>query len=321
MDGIPKPYAKSSFGMKCIKVMLILINVLYLIIAFLMISGATTLKVIFGEYYFELWYASTIDSLSSLWIATGCFLLALSIFGIAAAVKESTMMTNFYGLFLSLIFVLQMAAAITGFTLITQTDGIVRESINSMMYRTTWSNDNNAMDWVQSTFHCCGNDGPSDWENFGRYTTQSHTTDYTTPYYYDWYYSTYQTPSTTSPPPTSTEFYGNKMPQSCCTRDSSYDKDSFRCQTYFTRGCHGPLHQIVSQSVMIWGSSALFIGIVQILGVVSAFMFARTIRRNKTNRDIHRWAIHESLGFDRPVYVDQMGNTEANMDINEVKHI
>lgn len=65
------------------------------IISILMISGATTLKVIFGEYYFELWYASTVDSLSSLWIATGCFLLALSIFGIAAAVKESTLMTNF----------------------------------------------------------------------------------------------------------------------------------------------------------------------------------------------------------------------------------
>lgn len=60
-----------------------------------MISGATTLKVIFGEYYFALWYTSTVDSLSSLWIATGCFLLALSIFGIAAAVKESTFMTNF----------------------------------------------------------------------------------------------------------------------------------------------------------------------------------------------------------------------------------
>ncbi len=140
-----------------------------------MISGATTLKVIFGEHYLELWYASTIDSLSSLWIATGCFLFVLSIMGIAAALKESTMMTNFvsindmiigmrklmqksnlqYGLFMSLVFILQIAAAILGFTLITQTDGIVRESINSMMYRQTYSYDygidNGAMDWVQET--------------------------------------------------------------------------------------------------------------------------------------------------------------------------
>lgn len=64
------------------------------LISFLMISGATTLKIIFGEYYYTLWDASTVDSLSSLWIATGVCLLALSIFGIAAAIKESTMMTN-----------------------------------------------------------------------------------------------------------------------------------------------------------------------------------------------------------------------------------
>jgi len=322
----PPMYKKSSLGMKFMKIILILINVLYLIISFLMISGATTLKVIFGDHYSELWYTSTVDSLSSLWIATGVFLLALSIFGIAAAVKESTMMTNFYGLFLSLIFILQMAAAITGFTLITQANGIVWGSLNQMMYRTTWNYDTSTMDWIQQTFECCGNDGPSDWQNFGRYadTTPSYddwyTTRHTTRYYDDWYPSSettteLETTLSTTPPSTTTEF-PIKMPQSCCVRDSAYDKVSLHCDTYFTRGCHGPLNQIVSQSVMIWGSSALFIGIIQILGIINAFMFARIIRRNKTNRDIHRWAIHESLGFDRPAaYVDQLPNTD------EVKHI
>lgn len=321
MDVHPPIYKKSSLGMKCMKIILILINVLYLIISFLMISGATTLKVIFGEYYFELWYASTVDSLSSLWIATGVFLLALSIFGIAAAIKESTMMTNFYGLFLSLIFILQMAAAITGFTLITQADGIVWGSLNSMMYQGQWNNyDRSAMDWVQETFECCGNDGPGDWENFGRYATASPTPDwyaYTTRPYYDWYSTDVPTTDfydTTIP--TTTEFLGNRMPKSCCVRDSEYNNGALRCDgSYYTRGCHGPLNQIVSQSVMIWGTSALIIGIVQILGVISAFMFARIIRRNKTNRDVHRWAINESMGFDRPAYVDQLPNTD------EVKHM
>lgn len=48
-------------------------------------------------------------------------------------------------------------------------------------------------------------------------------------------------------------------------------------------------------------------------------MFARMIRRNKTNRDIQRWAIHESMGFDKPVYVDQLPNSESHLD--EVKHM
>ncbi len=61
------------------------------------------------------------------------------------------MMNLQYGLFLSLIFVLQIAAAITGFTLITQTDDIVRESMNTMMNRKSWGAEINAMDWVQET--------------------------------------------------------------------------------------------------------------------------------------------------------------------------
>lgn len=48
-------------------------------------------------------------------------------------------------------------------------------------------------------------------------------------------------------------------------------------------------------------------------------MFARLIRRSKTNRDIQRWAIHQSMGFDRPAYVDQLPTQESHAD--EVKHI
>lgn len=43
-----------------------------------------------------------------------------------------------------------MAAAITGFALITETDGIVRESLNSMMYQGQWGHES-TMDWVQQT--------------------------------------------------------------------------------------------------------------------------------------------------------------------------
>lgn len=47
-------------------------------------------------------------------------------------------------------------------------------------------------------------------------------------------------------------------------------------------------------------------------------MYARTIRRSKTNRDVQRWAIHESMGFDRPAYVD-LPASERGPD--EVKHM
>jgi CD63 antigen len=319
MDRLPETEKRNNFGMKCMKYMLFLINVIYLIISFLMISGATTLKVIFGEYYFILWYTSTVDSLTSLYIATGCFLLVLSVFGIIAAVKESTLMTNIYGLILALIFILQMAAAITGFTLITQSSGIVRESLQYLMKRASGmsyspyysshygGNDDGTMDWVQKTFECCGNAGPSDWDGLGKYggTTER-------PWgMYDEYKTT--TESVTERP------LGVRMPQSCCLPDSSYDKINFICNNYFTRGCHGPLYTIVSESVMMIGSSALIIGVVQILGVICAFIFARTIRRSKTDRDIQKWTVNESMSFNRAAYVDQLATSEIHTD--EIKHI
>jgi len=308
MDRFPEPRKNVNFGMKCMKYILILINVLYLIISFLMISGATTLKVIFGEYYFILWYTSTISSLSSLWIATGCFLFVFSILGIVAAVKESTLLTNVYGLFLSLIFILQMASAITGFTLITQSNGIVSSSLNRLMYESSWnSNFLDTINWVQKTFECCGNEGPFDWRNNGIYSTSTRS----------WWDTTTYGPYETT---TTEEELGLKMPQSCCTHNSDYDNINLICDNYFTKGCHGPLQEIVSESVMMIGSSALIIGVVQILGVVCAFMFARTIRRSKTNRDVQRWAIHQSMGFDRPAYVDQVPTQEIRGE-DEVKHI
>lgn len=60
-----------------------------------------------------------------------------------------------YGLLLSLIVILQIAAAITGFTLITRTDGIVWNSLNSMMSRGYWHSEyvtaDKTMDWIQQT--------------------------------------------------------------------------------------------------------------------------------------------------------------------------
>lgn len=96
------------------------------------------------------------------------------------------------------------------------------------------------------------------------------TSDYwgqTKPYYDYWgetttYYDYTTTPTTTLA--TTTQRAGTKMPKSCCIRDTNYDSIYFMCDEYFTRGCHGPLTSILSESVMMIGSSALIIGVVQV---------------------------------------------------------
>jgi len=154
-----------KISLKCARFSLDAISVLQLVLAILMMIGATSIKILFREYHFINYYPS-LHNLPNLWIATGCFLVAFSIFGIFATIKNSTMMLNLYGMLLTFVFILQMSAAITGFALLPQTGAIVDSTISSVMkgyeynerYRST-------MDWIQEHFKCCGNEAYSDWDS------------------------------------------------------------------------------------------------------------------------------------------------------------
>jgi len=283
-----------------------------------MISGGATLKVLLVELI--RW---EFDALSGLWISIGCFLLILSIFGIAAAVRESTLMTNVYGILLSLIFILQMAATITAFVLMGKSSGIAYRSLHVLMGSYDYDYDyRGTMNWLQTTFSCCGNEGPSDYGMVnGQYSTS--TINWRATSTISWWDTTYYTtadpyhPTTTTTSTTTEMKEREKMPQSCCTPNSGY-KDKI-CESHFTSGCHDPLHAFVSESVMRIGSFGLGIAAVQIFGIIGAFLLARIIRRKKTNRDIQRWAYNENMGFDRPAFVDQKSTPETRTD--EIKHI
>jgi len=155
--------SKRKISLKCARFSLDAISVLQLIIAILMMIGATSIKILFREYHFINYYPS-LHNLPNLWIATGCFLIVFSIFGIFATIKNSTMMLNLYAMLLTFVFILQMSAAITGFATLPQTGAIVQSTISSVMnnysenerYRST-------MDWIQNNFKCCGNEAHSDW--------------------------------------------------------------------------------------------------------------------------------------------------------------
>lgn len=48
-------------------------------------------------------------------------------------------------------------------------------------------------------------------------------------------------------------------------------------------------------------------------------MFARSIRRTKTNRDIARWAVEENMDFDKQQHIDQLATVETRPD--EIKYL
>lgn len=113
--------------------------------------------------------------------------------------------------------------------------------------------------------------GPTDWQKFDRFSTPYHY-ETTESYYYrtpDYYYRDHYTTSrdewnlSTDYPTTTTEApRTDLMPASCCVQYSNYV--NLTCENYHMSGCFEPIHDIVSQSIMTIGSSALVFAVVQV---------------------------------------------------------
>lgn len=244
-------------GMRCVKYMLLIINIMFMITAILLMLVGTTIQAIFTDFsrFIDNYFYST----PALLIAVGCIMLLVSTFGCVGAMKESTMLINIYGLFLFLIFILEIAAAIAAFCL----QGDVRDMlIRTMRHSIEEYNTNqliaNDVDFMQRGLECCGIYGPRDWDG----KLENHT---------------------------------DVIPQSCC---KEFKPNSLGiCDEAFRYGCLSKMDFLISQSAMLIATGATTVAFVQFLGVLCAFMLARTIRRNKSIREARRWQLQQSLGI------------------------
>lgn len=86
------------------------------------------------------------------------------------------------------------------------------------------------------------------------------------------------------------------------------------CIQFFEFGCLPRLNYIIEKSAMLIASGALTVAFVQFLGVICAFMLAKTIRRTKSLRAARRWQLQEALGvMTNPFSFDkQMEANSAN---------
>lgn len=87
------------------------------------------------------------------------------------------------------------------------------------------------------------------------------------------------------------------VPDSCCAlmvpNNSTGD---YTCDGFYRDGCLPRLNYIIEKSAMLIATGALTIAFVQFLGVICAFMLAKTIRRTKSIRETRRWQLQQSLG-------------------------
>lgn len=270
-------------GMRCVKYMIFVINVMFLLTAVLLVTVGTAIGTIFGD--FETFIDSHFFSPAQLLVAIGFIMIVVSVFGCIGALRESTAMINIYGLLLALVFILEVAAAISAFALRGQVQEMVRRTINEAMVS---YNSNHyvakSVDFMQSALECCGVESYQDWQFFLDVDTISNSTE--------------NTPMV--------------VPNSCCRSPTMGEL----CEP-FEYGCLSRMEWVVSQSAALVATGATTVAFVQILGSICAFMLARTIRRTKSLRAARRWQLQQSLGImtkpHNPSYT-QMEKSEKNAD-------
>ncbi|KAK4876411.1 hypothetical protein RN001_012833 [Aquatica leii] len=242
-----------DIGMRCIKYMLFVSNFMFVMVGFLLISIGTTISTIYSD--FELFMEAHHFKPAQLIVAIGIIIFLVSMFGCIGAIRESTFLVNLFGMFLSILLILEISAAIAAYVMRSDiSEGIEENMLEALDEYKTMYNAKESWDFMQDRLACCGVHQPYDWKDVKIENG------------------------------TNTGFNGYKfnVPYSCCKY--------FECQNdeIYTHGCLDRLSNIVSESALLLGIGATCVALVQFLGVVFAFMLAKTIRRVKTDEEMRR---------------------------------
>ncbi|XP_057669225.1 tetraspanin-9-like [Diorhabda carinulata] len=258
-----------KLGMRCVKYMIFVANFMFMLIGFLLISIGYTIKAIYND--FDAFLSSHNYKASDLTVAVGIIILIVALFGCIGALKGSVCLVNLYALLLLVIVILEVAITITAYRSRSNLQKTVKEDmLISMDYYPTETN----YIWraTQYNLHCCGVNGPSDWNQYGDQDGYNFSTINSTdsdPYY---------------------------VPASCCVYEHCNNLNSL----YF-KGCLPKIIFIISQSALLLGVGAMCITFIQILGAIFAHLLARSIRKLKTqielDRSTRRQELYESLSI------------------------
>uniref|UniRef100_A0A6M2DS10 Tetraspanin n=1 Tax=Xenopsylla cheopis TaxID=163159 RepID=A0A6M2DS10_XENCH len=266
------PACSQNVGMRCIKIMLTLVNVLFLILGVALISVGTTIHAVYNDVQLLLgadWFSPAL-ALTIL----GVFVLAVTAFGCVGTFKNSTCMINTFGFFLLILFLLEVIVAVSSFAMSGSIHGVIVRRLKTAFheYNTGSSELHERVDFLQQELRCCGINSYRDWYDIMNDTTLP---DSCCSYYRD------------------DDYYGSSSYGS----NSNTSKEP-RC-VYYHWGCARELHYVIDTCAIVLASGTIAICIFQLLGLTFAFQLAKSIRQAKTREDMERWQIlhqeHEPL--------------------------
>ncbi|KAH8374398.1 hypothetical protein KR009_006951, partial [Drosophila setifemur] len=141
------------------------IKSLYQITGIILIAVGAGVGAVYTGY--ELFLAGKFFSIPTFLIVIGAFIIVISFFGCWGALKENYCLVLSFSIMLAIIFILELAAGISGYVLRSDASDLINKSLLASIseYNTdTQSPVTSLWDNVQRDFDCCGVSSFSDWD-------------------------------------------------------------------------------------------------------------------------------------------------------------
>jgi len=236
-----------SGGAKCVKYLLFIFNVLFLLAGLALIIIGAIVQVQTSSSGFS-------DSASGagiFLIVIGCIVFLVSFFGCAGAINNNHCMVVTFGILLLVILLAQIAAVITGFLMKDNlTKHLMKEMLDSQKEYDSKPDSIVSRSWndTQKVFKCCGSYGYQSWnESAVLRQTQS-------------------------------------VPDSCCRNITNHCGEGKNDPQYADdlneKGCYTAIKVIIDTNLVAVGVAAAAVGVLEILGIIFAFCLANALRKD-----------------------------------------
>uniref|UniRef100_A0A8D0GEG3 Tetraspanin n=1 Tax=Sphenodon punctatus TaxID=8508 RepID=A0A8D0GEG3_SPHPU len=184
-------------------------------------------------------------------ITTGTVVILLGTFGCFATCRGSTWMLKLYAMFLSLIFLVVLVAAIVGFVFRHEIKDSFKSNYEQAVknYNGTANHHSVAVDNIQKTLHCCGVLNCTDWEN--------------------------------------TAYYAEKgFPRTCCKSENDCSEEDLKDPTkakgkVYENGCFSLVTTVMESKMGIVAGISFGIACFQLVGIFLACCLSQYITNNQ----------------------------------------
>ncbi|XP_030279184.1 CD63 antigen isoform X1 [Sparus aurata] len=229
-------------GMKCVKFLLFFFNFIFWICGLALIVVGILVQL--GMHKNVRIKDVSASGVPILLIAIGVVIFFIAFFGCCGAWKENYCMVTTFAVFLSLIIIIEIAAAIAGYVFRNKVSAVVQDSLTDMItnYSNSTAEFRESVDKLQMDLKCCGVNSSSDWRHY--------------------------------------KPEGNSVPDSCCVNvtlncGSGTMTDATKVHQL---GCHDAMEAFLKKNIMWVIVGALVIAFLQIMGIVFACCLMRGIR-------------------------------------------